>query len=416
MLAVLLLFQAAPELTHGPFLGPTTARSATVWARAAVAGRYQLALADSSGTAVSTVAGTADAASDFVLHWRLDGLQPGARYAARIHHGEQALGALEFTAAIGPEHPRASVAFGSCADERRFPEQPVWAAIASRRPDALVLLGDTPYIDSTELEVQRRRYREFFAHPPIAACLRQVATYATWDDHDYAGNDRFGAVAGRAAARQAFLEYHPGDFGRDGQGLFTSFRRGPLEVFVLDTRWFADAEESPLAPGQRSLLGGAQLAWLQEGLAASSADFKVLCCGMVWNAAVRPGKQDCWSRWPAERDALLRWIGARAIRGVILVGGDIHRARAILHPTAALAGYDVPEFISSPLAQAVIEAAAVEHPGLWFDAGAPQVFLQLEAERAASGAWLTARFVDGAGVELFERRLAAAELAPPAAK
>ena len=220
-------------------------------------------------------------------------------------------------------------------------------------------------------------------------------------------------------------EYHPRDFptpgpsqelGIDGQGIFQAFRRGPIEVFLLDTRWFADIEKSPLASDKRSLLGAKQIAWLQKGLAASTADFKVLACGMVWNDAVRPGKKDCWGNWLDERDALLGWIGEKKISGVVLVGGDIHRSRVILHPFKGLAGYDVPELISSPIAQSVIEAAKVDAPGLLFDVGAPASFLWVEATRETSGSQLRAHIMDGAGKELFAKTFTSAELKTAASK
>ena len=74
---------------------------------------------------------------------------------------------------------------------------------------ALVLLGDTPYIDSTDLERQRRRYREFWSIPELRPLAASVPVYATWDDHDFATNDTVGAQPGRERSRRAFVEYHP---------------------------------------------------------------------------------------------------------------------------------------------------------------------------------------------------------------
>ena len=156
-------------------------------------------------------------------------------------------------------------------------------------------------------------------------------------------------------------------------------RRGPFEVFLLDTRWFARTEQSEHDPEQFSLLGAAQWKWLREGLRASEAPFKVLACGMVWNGAVRPLKTDHWGAYPAEFEGLCRFLGDEGITGVLLVGGDIHRPRAIEHDTAGTVGYPLLELISSPMHERVIGSANRPHPGLLFDSGKGQVVLELSA-------------------------------------
>jgi alkaline phosphatase D len=90
---------------------------------------------------------------------------------------------------------------------------------------------------------------------------------------------------------------------------------------------------------------------------------------MVWNGAVRPGKDDHWGAYPAEFGGLCHFLGAESIEGVVLLGGDIHRSRVVVHATAERVGYDLPELISSPMHGRVIESANVPHPGLRFDSG-----------------------------------------------
>lgn len=40
-----------------------------------------------------------------------------------------------------------NIAFTSCMSTRALAVQPVWGQIASKHPDALVLLGDSVYMD-----------------------------------------------------------------------------------------------------------------------------------------------------------------------------------------------------------------------------------------------------------------------------
>ncbi len=400
----------APSLTHGPFRGHVDTTSLHVWARASEPAEFQLEVVDVVGDGAKRAFATATAEHDNTLHFVVSGLRATTSFGLRIRSGdavvyESAAGA--WGTAIADDTAAATIVFGSCAEERRRPEQPIWQRIVERRPDALVLLGDTPYIDDGTLAGRRRRYREFFAFEPVATTLAAIPTWSTWDDHDYATNDVFGKIGGGGTARDVFVDYHAhASYGDGTRGIHTSFRRGPIEVFLLDTRTFADTESSALAANERSLLGKAQIEWLQHGLSASTAAFKVLACGMVWNGAVRPGKSDCWGNWLAERDALLRWIGANDVRGVVLVSGDVHRSRVILHPVAALVGYDVPEFVTSPLAQDAMESNRVDVPGLEFDAGEPESCLCLAA---ANGA-LTATFVAGDAREFHRRTVEAREL------
>lgn len=408
----------APKLSHGPFRGHVDATSLHVWARAEAPGEHRLELLPLAGGAPCVATAVAREADDLTLRFAVRDLPPGAAFGVRITCGDVVVHddpAAGWTAGLPDDARAATVAFGSCASDKSVREQPIWGRILAARPHALALLGDTPYIDSGSAEARRRRHQDFFDVPAIAATLRQVPTWTTWDDHDYALNDQFGDVKAATTARDVFVAYHAhASYGDGTRGVWTSFRQGPIEVFLLDPRSFADAGPSPLAPTARTALGGAQIEWLQRGLRASTAAVKVLACGMVWNGGVRPGKKDCWGNWPEERDALFRWLGEEAIEGVVLVSGDVHRSRVIVHPTRALAGYDLPEFVTSPLAHNVLEENAVPVPGLRFDAGEPHSCLVLSVTAApddVDGGRLRAAFLAGDGREFHAHEMALARLA-----
>ena len=81
----------------------------------------------------------------------------------------------------------------------------------------MVLLGDTPYIDTTELDKQRARYAAFASVEPMAQLLRSTPWYGIWDDHDFGANDIDGRLLGKERSRRAFIEYHANPSYGDGK-------------------------------------------------------------------------------------------------------------------------------------------------------------------------------------------------------
>jgi alkaline phosphatase D len=386
-IATTLVAADVEPITHGPFLGHAGTTEAVVWARFAQAGVYTLTLTDEATgePAGDPLTGLASEAADYCVIWRATGLEPGRRYTCALAARDVRI-APDFALRTAPRDDSSDpvvLGFGSCASDSRYPSQPIWNRIDEDGVEAMVLLGDTPYIDSTELGVQRTRYREFYEVPELAATRLRMPFYATWDDHDFGKNDTDGNLAGKEFSRQAFIEYHANPtYGSRREGIYTNFRRGPVEVFLLDTRWFAATEPAPFDEEKQTLLGRAQWDWLRDALADSSAPFKLIACGMVWNGAVRPNKPDHWMSYPHERQALFQFLGDERIGGVVLIGGDIHRTRSLMYPTRSVVGYDVTELITSPLANSIIETANAPSPHLLFDVGDTQTYLRVTADRS----------------------------------
>jgi alkaline phosphatase D len=403
-------------ITHGPFIGHLTARSAQVWARSEDATELRLTVRDWQGRLASSVTASSTPSNDGCLVWHIKNLRPATRYQLQILRSGQKLIAGNDHFFTTPQRNSAhaiQLAFASCArvDDS---SSAVWRRIQSVDPEAVVLLGDTPYIDTTELAEQRRRYREFNGVTDFQKLFSHRSLYATWDDHDFGRNDTDGNLPGKENSRRAFIEYHANpSYGNGSTGIYSRFRRGPVEVFLLDTRYFAATEPSPFDSDKPSLLGRHQWDWLLDGLETSTAAFKVVACGMIWNGAVRPGKQDHWATYPHERQALFDHIGRHNISGLLLVGGDIHRTRVLHHDTVKSAGYKIPELITSPVHSGVIETANALHPGLIFDAGAPNVFLLISAQGKGRSASLQATFLNKDGTTLYQDQFGYHDLRRP---
>jgi len=395
----------AAQLQQGPLIGHVDTTSAKIWARTSEPGNYELIA--TSGETQFTAKAKAQFEHDLCVVFELDKLQPDHRYryTIRATDGTEVSKSDDnqlHTAPVATADGSVRLMFGSCCHEDEGTGN-AWRRVAIEKPDTVVLLGDTPYIDNTQLRQQRIRYAAFAGFAPMADLLRTTSWYGTWDDHDFGINDTDGRVPGKATSRQVFLEYHANPSYGDGQrGIYCKFRRGPIEVFLLDTRTFAAMEPSPFKRHHASLLGRGQWQWLLDGLRKSTAPVKVLACGMIWNEATRPGKLDHWGSYPHERQALFDAIGKHKTSGVVLVGGDIHRSRVIRHATKKSAGYDIVELITSPMHHSIIKAANAPHPGLLKDMGEPHTFLLLDAQQLGGKATsVRARFVNDEGTEHF---------------
>ncbi|QDU29761.1 Alkaline phosphatase D precursor [Anatilimnocola aggregata] len=398
---------AAKELgVLGPLVGHVGAQTAILWARIPIAGRYALELATTEPDSVPLEEiGDFFAKTDFTGRWRFEELRPSTTYRYRLVPSAK-LGGLEIegtfrTAPHQDLKTKVSLAFGSCATEDEG-SRSVWRRIRAEKVDGLILCGDTPYIDSTDLTKQRQRYREFSAVEEFQDIARTIPVWGTWDDHDFGKNDADGRLRGKENARQAFTEYRAlSNFGDGKTGIYTCFRYGPVEVFVIDARWFANTEPSPVEPNKSTLLGAAQWEWLKAGLKSSTAPWKVLATGMIWDAKLN-GEKDHWEFYAHERRAIFDFIRAERIGGVVLLGGDIHVSRALRYAAENTVGYPLYQFITSPIHHRVIPALNNEHPDLLFSAVKPHTFLKLTCDATGPDPQLTARFLNRDGELLFD--------------
>lgn len=401
------------EKATGPFLGHVDSQQALVWYRPVEAGRYTLLVDVVDPTQKNQVkrrsfSSEADIDNDLCITWRVTDLKPSTEYQYEIRKGEaNGLCVVDGddcrfrTAAVDNEPCQVTLAFGSCASSSDFFE--IWKQIDQQHVDGLVLLGDTPYIDSSDRELNRKRHREFLQMPTLANLGKRTPLWGTWDDHDFGGNDTDGNVKDKKTIRQVFTEYRAHDqFGKDGEGIYTRFRRGPLEVFLLDARYFAQTEPSPVNAEKKTCLGERQWNWLLKGLEESQAPFKVIASGQIWDDKTN-GEKDDWHTYAHEREALLDFIKEKEIGGVVLMGGDIHASRALRYDDRV--GYPLWQFIVSPMHNSTIPALNVPHPNLVWGEPVPNVFLKVVADNRSQPATLVATWLTIDGKPIYEVRL-----------
>lgn len=211
----------------------------------------------------------------------------------------------------------------------------------SRRRAALLFVGDNHYGNTDNVDALRWHYRWSRERPERAALLAATPILATWDDHDYVGNNTDATAPGRGRALRVFEEYwaNPSAGIPNVPGTFFRHSVGDVDFLVLDGRYHRGLDDS--------LLGGPQQAWLLDELEASTATFKLVAVGSQWTA---DGSADSWASYVSQRDVILDGIRDRGIDGVVLLSGDVHRSEFRVIERESVGGCDLPELTSSPLA------------------------------------------------------------------
>ena len=412
---------------------------ATLWVRADDAAPVRVRYGpDAADAPVAERQAVPAADRDFTIAFGLGDLQPGTRYAYEVTQGGATVrGSLPTAPA-----PTADAAVrllwsadlgggGRCRDVEDGYR--IFAPMTARRADFFLFVGDTIYADhlcgprphAAGSDFVARSVAEFYAKhrynradAAFQRFLRGTPVYATWDDHEVRNNFAGPHEPFMAAGRQAFVDYW-GIAGprAEPQRLYRRVRWGRhVEVFILDTRQYRSSNWTADGPW-KTMLGEAQRAWLLDGLAESSATWKLIVSSVPLGMFTGGGAADAWSNanlfgfprhtgtgfvW--ERDLILRELRARGVRNVIFVAGEAHHGELIRYEP--FPDWVFHEFVAGPL------AARQSFPHPLDRSLGPRSLGSLGwadnfGEIVADGATLHARIYDVAGVVRASVRLSA---------
>jgi alkaline phosphatase D len=347
-------------------------RSALLWIQAEREGAIVVTwrAQDGSERRADTLA---RAAEDGVVVVRLTDLAPGTEVPYRVEgDGERRDGILR-TQAFWRRSADArdiTIAIGSCfylpdpdptfGDPSFGGGAGTFDAIAAKRPDAMVWMGDNVYFqrpDDYDPDAMAARYRRQRAYPPLQKLLTATVHLATWDDHDYGPNDADMSYGMKGQSLALFKRYwaNPG-FGLPGvPGVFGVARLGDVDLFLLDDRWYRTNNAMRDGPG-KTMLGTAQLDWLRNALVASRARIKLVVNGsQLFN---RANRFEGWNHYATEQQAFLQWLGDQRIDGVVFASGDRHWGELLRVERPGT--YPLYEITSSPLAARAFDPDAAE--------------------------------------------------------
>ncbi len=336
-------FDAATGLSLGYVSGDVTPDGAVVWLRAEPDSMVSLeygkdpALRSPAATVPVKVAPD----SDYTAKILLGGLEPATAYYYRAAVAGKTPGPIASFKTAPATADAAVVRFCFGGDTREgYKPFSIMDAIRAQRPDFFIHLGDTIYADrgaiAYDLADFWAKHRANRDDAPSRRLFSETSAYVIWDDHEVRDNYEAGHPLAPAGQR-AFIDYWP--LRRDAaepQRIYRSFRWGKaLEVFLLDTRQYRDHRAA-------TMLGSRQNEWLLEGLARSSANFKIIATSVPFYG----GGWDRWEAFSRERAAIVKWLERKKITGVAFISADIHYAAVGRVPGRAA----MKEIVTGPLA------------------------------------------------------------------
>lgn len=287
--------------------------------------------------------------SDFLVHkFVADGLETGVDYSLKVYRANGDLADERTFRALDLQSSRARIALVSCAMDHLH-KSDVWQQFENQAPDICFFLGDNVYADRKTLfekvaeadpELLWNRYVETRNRVRFYFHRRLTPTLATWDDHDFGGNNIGKSYAHALASREIFHTFfaqHPRPELVSGPGIAQRLSAFGADFYLLDGRSFRDG---PSVGGQ--ILGVEQEEWLFRNLRARPT---MLLNGSLFFGAYG-SDLDSFEGQYSERFAQLKNQIRESGATVAFASGDVHYSEVMAIEAEQL-GYPTFELVSS---------------------------------------------------------------------
>lgn len=333
-------------LQSGPMLGYSTMKEVALWLQtkreATVVIRYWDVNHPESKHFTNTV--NTQKSEAFTAHLIADTLEPGILYNYQVYINGQLL-QFDYPTQFQSQKlwkwrgnpPDFSFVTGSgtyineAKDDR--PGKPygggyrIYESMLTYHPDFMIWLGDNVYLREPDWNSWTgivHRYTHDRATAEMQSFLASTHNYAIWDDHDFGPNDSDKSFWDKNRTLKAFQLFwaNPSYGVGDMKGTMTSFQWGDADFFLLDDRWYRDADRRK---GEgKTELGEQQLQWLFNSLASSYATFKFVVTGGQFLS--NTGLYESYTNYgfDKERQRIIDYIYQQGIKNVIFITGDVH--------------------------------------------------------------------------------------------
>lgn len=229
---------------------------------------------------------------------------------------------LSFLSTVSAQDTLHRIAFGSCG--LHFGKHRIYRSIIDKAPDLWVAMGDNIYADTQDMEKMAAKYAQLAENPNYQALREKVPIIATWDDHDFGGDNLGKHYPKKEESQQQFLSFfkEPEDSPRWKQeGVYASYDYGEgdrkVRIILLDTRYHRDD------PGPDSdILGESQWEWLEELFRTSDAVINIIGTSIQFVNEFKPFEN--WAKFPKAKQRLIDLIASTGLKGAFMISGDVH--------------------------------------------------------------------------------------------
>lgn len=359
------------DTVHAPFIygvasGDPTTNSVQLWTyvEPSVLGQEVTWLVATDSLFTNVVASgnaTADANNGNTVKPIATGLQPNTHYYYRFYAPGNSLSVTGRTL-TAPDNATETIKFGiaSCSSIFSGYFNGYRHMANDNSISAIIHLGDYIYdfVDENEqirittpfptspnnLTEWRERHKYYLMDPDLRLARQMHPWIQTWDNHDFEQNGPVGT--------RAFFEFTPvtQPIPTDSNRIYRKVSYGLADIFLIDLMSYRNAEE--ITPGNNSSLGLTQFGWLTQGLAASTAKWKIIGSPKMMTPWSVAGLEQVlgtnspvlftssWDGFPVERQKLLEYIDSAKINNVVVLSGDSHFSQSADLPLNPNSGYD----------------------------------------------------------------------------
>ena len=331
----------ATEFPYGVMAGDATPTNAMLWTRflgmSSLFVQIEKEGAPKGEAVLSRAVLAAERADGGFVHIDAAGLTAGARYryAFFVVEAGKPVGRGHFgyvRAALAPDSLDIVTFAGTSCTHQMSAPYPLLADAAKRKVDFFIHGGDHVYCDAgtdaVTLAQYRAKYAEAWGTSGMSGLHGSAGMVLTWDDHEFVNdwNPETINPTRVTTAQKAFFEHRA--VRRDAASpnrVWRSLVWGKtLEILVLDVR--SERKPSTRLAANAQFVSPAQMTWLKDRLAKSTAVFKLIVTSVpITNfPPAAAGASDKWEGYPAQREEILDFIATGNLKGVWWLSGDLH--------------------------------------------------------------------------------------------
>jgi len=363
------------EIVAGPMPGANSLRTTRLWLQTNKQAKVQVKYWDKNLPKKKYLSELmhSQKKDDYTLTFDIALLEPGTEYGYQVLlNGKASLQSpLTFHSQElwhwRRDAPDFTLMLGSCSyfNEEQY-DRPgkgygtvngIFSSMAQRQPEFMLWLGDNTYtreVDYTSEAGMRYRYAHDRQLPEIQEFLQSTHHLATWDDHDYGPNNSNSSFVFKDASLKLFNDYwpNPSSGTKEIPGVFSQAHLNDVDVFILDGRFYRDADDAPDSDPEKALYGKKQMKWLQNALLSSTATFKLIAGGSQFFNYMNTSEG--WNLFPTEQQAFKVWMDEAKVSGMVFLSGDRHHSELIKIDREN--NYPIYELTCSPLTAGVYKS------------------------------------------------------------